>query len=214
MGKWERWAPLSGVIAVVFWVVGVILVSTNAKDGKGPKVLAGYVHHSNGILLGAMLWSLGVILFIWFLGSLRARLLALEGPAGRLTAIAYGGGIAAATVAILIPGGDVAGALNKDDLDPSSAAALHHLTDAFFVGAEYLLPVLFFACAVAAFRFGALPKWLAWFSVLIGIVLLIGPIGWAALMFATPIWVVTVSIWLYQTAEKPARIGAPATETA
>jgi hypothetical protein len=45
-----------------------------------------------------------------------------------------------------------------------------------------------------------LPKWIGWFSILIGIVLLIGPIGWAAFIFATPIWVLIVSVWLYMQA--------------
>lgn len=54
-----------------------------------------------------------------------------------------------------------------------------------------------FSSAILALRFGALPKWLGWLSILIGIVLLIGPIGWASLIFATPIWVLIVSIWLY-----------------
>lgn len=208
--RWERWAPLSGVIAVVLWIVGIIILSTNAEGNKGPKILASYLHHENGILLGGFLWSLGVIFFIWFLGSLRVRLLAAEGPTGRLTALAYGGGIAAATIAVLMPGPDMAGALSNDDIDASAAAAIHNLSVAFFIGVEYIAPVMFFACAVAAFRYGAMPKWLAWISLLIGIVLLIGPIGWAALIFATPIWVVIVSIWLYRTTEKPARMGAPA----
>ena len=87
------------------------------------------------------------------------------------------------------------------------------LGDAFFIGVEYLLPVMFFACAIATFRYAVMPKWLGWISALIGIVLLIGPIGWAALIFATPIWVLIVSIWLYTTTEAAAPVGAPATGT-
>jgi hypothetical protein len=46
-------------------------------------------------------------------------------------------------------------------------------------------------------RHAVLPKWLGWLSLLIGIVLLIGPIGWAAFIFATPIWILIVSVLLY-----------------
>jgi hypothetical protein len=195
--KWERWATLSGVLAVVFWILGVILISSKAKGDKGPEALASYHQHSDGILVGGLLWSIGVLLFIWFLASLRSHYLASEGEPGRLSALAFGGGIAAAVIAMLIPVADEVGALNKNDIDASGAAVLHHFSDAFFVATEYMLPVFFFSSAILALRYGALPKWLGWFSILIGIVLLIGPIGWAALIFATPIWVLVVSVWLY-----------------
>jgi hypothetical protein len=211
--KWERWAPLAGALAVPFWLAGVIFTSTKAKGSKGPEILASYHQHSDGILVGALLWSIGVILFIWFLGSLRSHYLAAEGGPGRLSTLAYGGGIAAAVIAMLIPTADEVGALNKDDIDASGAAVLHHFSDAFFVAAGYTLPVFFFAAAVLALRHVLLPEWLGWFSVLIGVVLLIGPIGWAAFIFATPIWVLIVSILLWRAAERPATLGEPAVGT-
>jgi hypothetical protein len=210
VSKWERWAPLTGVLAVPFWVAGVILVSTKAKGSKGPEILASYQQHSDGILVGALLWSIGVLLFIWFLGSLRSHLLAAEGGDGRLANLAYGGGLVASAIALLIPAVDEVGALNKDDIDASGASVLHHFSDAFFVATEYALPILFFATAIVALRYAALPKWLGWLSALVGVVLLIGPIGWAALIFATPIWTLIVSILLWRRAE--ARVSSRAGE--
>jgi hypothetical protein len=210
--KWERWATLSGVLAVVFWILGVILISSKTEGDKGPEALASYHQHSDGILAGGLLWSIGVVLFIRFLASRRSHYLASEGEPGRLSALAFGGGIAASVIAMLIPVADEVGALNKDDIDASGAAVLHHFSDAFFVATEYMLPVFFFSSAILALRHGALPKWLGWFSSLIGIVLLIGPIGWAALIFATPIWVLVVSIWLYSRTQ--ARAPEPNSATA
>ncbi len=135
---------------------------------------------------------------------------AVEGGNARLANLAWSGGLIASAIAFLIPTGDEVGALNKNDIDASGAAVLHHLTDAFFIGAEYALPVLFFASAALALRYAALPKWLGWFSLVIGIVLLIGPIGWAAFIFATPIWTAIVSVILWRRAEQPAEAGAPA----
>jgi hypothetical protein len=212
--KWERLATLSGALAVPFWIVGVILISTQAKGSDGPKILASYNNHHNGILFGGLVWSLGVLLFIWFLGSLRSHYVLAEGGTGRLASLAWGGGLIAATFGLLIPSADEVGALDRDHIDASGAAVLHHLSDAFFIGAEYALPIFFFASAMLSLRHATLPKWLGWVSVLIGIVLLIGPIGWAALIFATPIWTLIVSILLYTRAEQPARIGQPATGTA
>ena len=55
---------------------------------------------------------------------------------------------------------DSAGAINKGDLDVSAATTLHQLSDGFFVGTEYMLPVFFFASAILALRYAFLPKWL------------------------------------------------------
>jgi hypothetical protein len=101
-------------------------------------------------------------------------------------------------------------ALNKDDIDASGAAVLHHFGDAFFLATEYTLPIFFFSSAIVALRYAALPKWLGWLSALIGIVLLIGPIGWAAMIFATPIWTLIVSIWLWRRTERQASAPEPA----
>lgn len=197
-----------------FWVAGVIFISTKAKGSKGPEILVSYQQHSDGILVGGLLWSLGVLLFIWFLGSLRSHFLAAEGGVGRLTNLAYGGGPAAAAIAMLIPVAEEVGALDKNDIDASGASVLHHFSDAFFVATEYLLPILFFAAAILAIRYAVLPRWLGWLSALIGVVLLIGPIGWAALIFATPVWTLVVSILLWRRAAQPTTAGEPVLTTA
>ena len=65
-------------------------------------LLDSYRNEEGRILLGGFLWVLGTFFFFWFLGSLRARLAAAEGRVQRLTAIAFGGGVAAA-VALRVP---------------------------------------------------------------------------------------------------------------
>ena len=60
--------------------------------------------------------------------------------------------------------------------------------------------MVLFATALVALRHAALPRWLAWLSLIIGIVLLIGPIGWAALIFAFPIWILITSWVLWKPA--------------
>lgn len=197
-GNWERYAPLTGVLAVIGWVVGIILVQGVSDKSKGPEILAQYRAHDGRILLGGIIWLIATSLFVWFLGSLRSRLLAAEGGAGRLTAIAFAGGIATAVCVALTTTPDMAGALSKEDLDASASVAIHNLGDMFFLGAEYFLPLLLVASALAALRHGALPRWLAWVSLLVALVLVIGPIGWAALIFAFPVWVLIVAFLLWR----------------
>src|SRR5919202_2343198 len=196
--RWERHAPLTGIAAVVLWVVGILVGNDETNKDTGAEILAAVRDNSNRILLSGILFLIGTALFVWFLGTLRSRLLAAEGEPGRLAATAFAGGVATAVCLALFPGPDMAAAINKDDLDPSAASAMHKLGDAFFIGAEYLAPVLLVASALAAFRYGVLPRWLAWVSLVFALVLLIGPIGWAALIFAVPLWVVVVSILLWR----------------
>jgi hypothetical protein len=61
-----------------------------------------------------------------------------------------------------------------------------------------LLPVLLVASAMVALRYGGLPRWLAWIQVLVALVLLSGVIGWAALIFAFPVWVLVTSYLLWR----------------
>src|SRR5919206_1552901 len=197
--RWEHHAPLTEVAAVVLWVVGILAGGDKTNEDTGRDILAAVRDHSNQILLSGFLFLLGTALFLWFLGTLRSRLLAAEGEPGRLAATAYAGGVATTVCLALFPGADMAAAINKDDLDPSAASAMHKLGDAFFLGAEYLTPILLVATALAAFRYGVLPRWLAWVSLLIALVLLIGPIGWAALIFAFPLWALVVSVVLWRS---------------
>ena len=93
---WERYAPLTGVLAVVFWVIGTIVRETAVEMKTPATLLDSYRTEEGSILLGGFVWLLGTLFFFWFLGSLRARLAAAEGGVQRLTALAFGGGVAAA----------------------------------------------------------------------------------------------------------------------
>jgi hypothetical protein len=199
---WERYSPLAGVIAVACWVVGAIVLQ-DAVDGEtGAELVQQYNGNEGQIAAAGIIWLIGTALFFWFLGSLRSRLLAAEGPEGRLTTMAFAGGVAATVCIALFPGPSVSATFVDDkNLDGSAAVALDALGDAFFVAAEYLLPVMLAATALLALRTRAvIPRWLAWVTLAVALVMLIAPIGWAAMIFAFPIWVVIVSVLLWMPA--------------
>ncbi len=62
-----------------------------------------------------------------------------------------------------------------------------------------------------AFRTSVLPKWWAAFSILIAVVLLVGPIGWAALIFGTPVWLLGTGLIVGSKPRARQRAVAPAT---
>ena len=96
--NWERYAPLTGVAAVVLWIVGTFLIEKDDRpEGKDTAAFVAWVEKNDtAIIAGAFIFGLGVVLFVWMLGSLRSVLFAAEGGTGRLATIAFGSGIATA----------------------------------------------------------------------------------------------------------------------
>src|SRR5687768_1951982 len=95
ISRWERHAPLTGVLAVVLWIVGAVLLFNNEPESDAtPQEFVSYLKDEGPIYGGSWAWGLATLFFIWFLGSLRTRLAAAETGSARLSAIAFGGGIA------------------------------------------------------------------------------------------------------------------------
>jgi hypothetical protein len=201
LDRWERYGPLSGGVAVALWVLGFIIFSTTGVDGadSAAEVRDSYADDEGAIFVAGPLFILGGAAFVWFLGSLRTRLRAAEGEPAALTAIAYATGIVTATFLSALPLGDVAGAVADDDeLEPAAAQALSELGTGAFVGAEFMAIGFLLAVALVVLRTTALPRWLAWVSLVLALLLLIVPIGWLGLIFGFPLWVLLVSVLLWR----------------
>jgi hypothetical protein len=192
----ERWSPLAGVVAVVLWIIGIVIAGDIENKDTGREILAQYNSDGNQILAAGLIWLIGTAFFIWFLGSLRSRLAAAEGTNPHFSAIAFAGGIVASVFLMLIPTANMVGVDQKEDLDASAALAFNNIGDIFWIGLLYTAPVLLAATAVVALRTGAvLPRWLAWITLLMAIVMLVPVVGWAVISFAFPIWILLV-VWL------------------
>src|SRR5437868_345975 len=95
--NWERLAGGSGILFVVLFVIGWFV------PGKQPSLSASnakwvhyFVSNSREIKVSAILFGLALMAFIWFGGSLAARL--RDAGEARLGAIAFGGTVATAGV--------------------------------------------------------------------------------------------------------------------
>ena len=130
----------------------------------------------------------------------------------RLTAIAFGGGVAAAIFGFALPGPDMAAAIaDGADLSPQAAEAIRISGDVFFIGAEMSAAVLLAATGIHALRTGSFPRWFGWVSLVIALALIILPIGWAAMLFAFPLWVLFVSYLLWNKYADTTAAGVPVT---
>jgi hypothetical protein len=197
----RRWALL-GPLTVALWLVGLALLTHDqpGNHATGSEILAWYKAHNDAILLGGWLFMIGCLAFVPFVAGLGRRL--------ALPTLALVGAGIAAVVGMLTAAVDVAGGIDKNDIDASTAAAFHHAVDIFFITAELAAVLPLAVVAVVAWRTRVLPRWWAGFGGLVAAVLLIGPIGWIGLIFGVPIWTLGTSLFVLLGSRAPMRTAA------
>ena len=85
----------TGIVGMVVITIGFLLRARRRRpDDSVVKVTNFFVDNRDAILAGNALWRSAAAFFLWWLGSLRSYLRAGEGGEGRLSAAAFGGGIA------------------------------------------------------------------------------------------------------------------------
>lgn len=200
--RWERMAPLTGIAFVVLLLAGVLLINNYDYLPAGDEIKSFYEDDSTRIAVGAFLAVLSVPFFLWFLGSVRSHTSAAEGATGRLSAVAFGGGVAAAA-AMLVAHGATFAAAQRGGADggiaEATATALFDLSGVLIGNAVPMaFAVLIGATAVISFRTGAFARWLTWAGAVLAVGLLT-PVNYIFIAFAV-LWVLVVAVILYMPA--------------
>jgi hypothetical protein len=192
--------PLAGVAAVALWIAGTFLLeNTDRPEGKDSAAFATWVvENDTEMITGTIVFGFGVLFFLWFLGALRTRLIESEGGAGQLTTVAFAGGVATGLMmmATYLPWAKVA--FDNENMTDTAVEAVVQMGDSFFGGVELFAIPLLVGTGLVARRTGALPKWLAWFSLVLALVLAIIPIGWAGVLLGLPLWTLITAVVLYR----------------
>lgn len=206
----RRWALL-GPLTVALWVVGIIVLSKGgpAEHATGAQILAWYKAHGDKITLAAWVFMIGCISFVAFVAGLRGKL-AEAAPASPLPTLALVGAGMAGLAGMLTAAVDLAGGIDKNDIDPATAAVFHHSTDIFFVCAELAAILPLAAVAIVAWKTRVLPRWWAVFSGLVAVVLIVGPVGWLGLIFGLPLWTLGTSLFVLLRSPERMRAAAAA----
>jgi hypothetical protein len=205
--RWDRTAFLAGVGAPLLWFAGVAVSESGGmiEGAVDPAAALSHIQDNNAkILLGGVLFIVGSLLFLWFLGALRAFAAQREGRAMRLTGTLFATGIAFAGFISATWGPQMSAALYLEEessasLSPEAAQAMWLGGDGYFVIADLMLAGFLLAVTILTFSIGLLPRWLGWIAALMTLVLLVPPIGWIAMIFVFPIWLLIASVVLYRT---------------
>jgi hypothetical protein len=203
----SRFVPLSGVLAIVLIVVAVIVGGeTPGTDDSLREIVSFY--RENDQAGPAALFALGSLFFLIFVTTLWNALRAAEAERRGASTLALVGGTILVVGMTIFAGigftlGDAA-----DDLTPAAIQALNALnSDLFFplaVGnAAFLL-----GAGVSAVQTAALPKWLGWAAIVLG-VFAATPLGFFAFLLMG-LWSLIVSVILWRaSAPGPANPGRP-----
>jgi len=196
MNRSKEWlVPLTGVAFILVGIIGFI-ISGEPKSADEPMkdIVDFYVDNKDSVQLGAIVGVVAGLLLIFFGAYLRKVLHAAAGEGEILSLVSFVGLVVVA-VGFAIDG-TISFALAEaaDDVDPVAVQALQALWDNDFV--PIILGVLAFlwATGISVIRSGALPKWLGWVMILLGIVG-VTPIGFVAAIGAA-ILVLVLSILL------------------
>jgi len=159
-------------------------------DNPPQEIVDHYVDNKGSVEAGAFLATLAGVFLIFFANHLRRVLDAARDTALSATVLAGAavmavGGAIDATISL---------ALTKaaDDIEPTSVQALQALWDNDFMPVALGAAVFLISAGVSILRTEALPKWLGWVALLLGV---IGatPIGFAAFL-GGGIWILVVSV--------------------
>lgn len=200
--RWQRWAPLSGILYAVIYVIGVVLLVFDGIDEDSDDEIVSFfadTGNRTGHLIGFLLLAVGVVFFLLFVSTLASRLREVEAEPRILSALAFGAG--AASAALLLGAGAVlsAPATAADDLsafvvDPNSVRLTLFVGYLLLAGGAFTASVLMAATSVLALRTSVLPTWLGWLG-LVAVILAIVEV-FLLPVWVVPIWAVIVSIVL------------------
>jgi len=195
--RWPAWAPLLGIAFVILVVISFAVSGETPDVNDSPqKVLDFYNDNDSSQQFAAALLAWGTVLFLFFLGVLRTTLADAEGGSPRLSAVAFAGGIVLAIGMLSFAGFTFALGDAADHLTPQAAQALNALNSDFFFPLAAGLGTLMIATGICSVRTGALPAWLGWIAILIGIAA-ITPAGFFGFL-AFGLWTIAASIVMWR----------------
>jgi hypothetical protein len=194
--RWNRISALTGVIFVVILVPAVLVTSGSPNSNASALNVRAYIlAHKNQYSLGALLSILAVVFGLFFYGYLRAFFRTRPGMEW-LSTLFFGGAIVFGVGGALAGGLDAVMGDSPASLSAGSLQLLNTMAMDLNVGAIATgLAILYLSAGFIIYKSGALPKWLAWVSWLLGVLAASFVLTFIALV-ATALWVLFVSIYL------------------
>ncbi|MBA2506638.1 MAG: DUF4386 family protein [Thermoleophilaceae bacterium] len=175
----KKWlAPLAGVAFPVLVVVGFVVGGEppDVSDDSPAEIIAFYVDNEGASFFSGMLEGLAATLLVFFAGALRRALRDAEGGRGILSAVAFAGLVIVAVGLAIDATITMTLAETAEDLDPAAAQALSALYENDYMPMAVGSQLFLLATGLSVIRHGALPKWIGWVAIVLGVIA-VTPIG-------------------------------------
>jgi hypothetical protein len=191
----ERWAPLAGIVFVVLAVISFILSNDSPdSDDSLVKVVKYWSDHDSKEIASSILGTYAALFFVWFMASVRTAIARVEGGTGRLAALTFGGGVFAAVGITVGNSFEFAAAESVGDVPPTVTQTLSVIYSDLFFTIVVGFGLFLLASGLAAIRYGWLPAWAGWVTLVLGVISFT-PIGFVAVLLSV-VWILVISIVL------------------
>ena len=193
-GTYRSTALAGAAYAALF--VGVFATGgeTPEENAQAVDVIAYYNDHASQLRVAGFVMLAAAVLLLFFAGGLRNALSGDDGPRDdRLSLVAFGGAVAYAVGLGVMVVSALALVAAADTGNADVVTALNILDNKTFPLFIIGLSATMLSTGIRALQVGVLPRWLAWTSIVLGILAMAGPGGFAA-FFAFPFWVVAVGV--------------------
>jgi hypothetical protein len=176
----SRYTPLTGVLYAVIAVVGISVGEETLKStSSGARVILNALAHRSKLETSDILFAIAFLALLLFAGTLRSYLRRTPGNDG-LAALVLAGAVVMSVTAIMISGLEYGLVHHAESLSPEMARTLNFLTNEMFLPILAGAFVFGISSGLAIIRGALLPVWLGWVAIVLGIVAVIPPIGFAA----------------------------------
>lgn len=203
-----RLVTLTGVLFAALVLVAFFIGSESPGSNESSAKIASYYEtHSSEVKASAIIFGLAFLVLVVFAAVLRSYLRRTPAAEGT-SALLLAGSILIAAGAMIGSGVEFGLAKEVHHLGPESIKTLNFINEEApflpIVAGAFLFAI---GAGLSILRGAALPRWLGWVAIVLGIAAIIPPVSLVSLVgFA--LWSLIVSIVMYRRSA-PAQAGAP-----
>jgi hypothetical protein len=198
-----RWASLGGLLYVVLFVVGTIVLFSASPSGKSTpaKVIQWYSDggHRDRVNMGWLLAGLGVFFLLWFIAALRRAVSAVDGEGILTTIVTVGGAVYAALAFASLALNAGIRTMSDDTYQHRVFPELIHAADdvgyVMHATGAAALGAMIIAASLAFMWATVWPRWAGWLGVLVGILAIASIAFIPQLLFL--LWILIVSLLMF-----------------
>jgi hypothetical protein len=199
-------------VIAIFVGFGPLGSGTPGENASGAKVVAYYTSHMAMSWASIYVVGFGLALFLLFVSGLRGTLRQAQGGQTFWPNLVFAAGI------VLVAGLVSVGAIQVVLIVAAHNHELAIARTVNFISSNTELPIIFgmavvtlsTGAAILSNRVAPLPRTLGWYSVLVGVVACLGPVGFLSFLVGFPVWILAVGFVVSARARRTAGGGIAA----